>query len=97
MTTPEFAFEKKISIPDCLYGDYQGVNRAFNLLFQCMKDTNKIHGVECEFFRFDFRQPYFDEIMIFARGGLICHFQWGSKEELEDRIKSRESNDVPTK
>ncbi len=84
---PEFAFEKKISIPSCLYGDIEGVNRGFLILLQCMKETNKIHGLECEFFRFDFRQPYLDEGMTFPLGSLICHLKWGSKKEWDDKLE----------
>lgn len=48
----------------------------------CMQETNKKHGVQCEFFRLDFRQPYFDETLEFPGGALILDMKWGSKKEL---------------
>lgn len=82
---PQFAFEKKLGIPDCAYGDIPLIIRAISLLLLCMKDTNKLHEKSCEFFRLDFRQQHFDESLLekFPIGSLILDLKWGSKEELE--------------
>lgn len=86
---PDFAFGKKLGIPDCMYGNVAHVHKALDLLFNCMKETNKLHDVSCEFFRLDFRQPYFDETMQFPIGSLIFDMKWGSKKELEDKDISK--------
>jgi hypothetical protein len=52
-----------------------------------MQETNKKHGVQCEFFRLDFRQPYFDEQLEFPYGSLILDMKWGSKKELQEKQK----------
>lgn len=82
---PKFSFEKKIGIHGQLYGDIPALIEMIERLFYCMKETNKNHNVECEFFRLDFRQPYFDEELEFPRGCLILDLKFGSKEELDGR------------
>lgn len=81
---PDFAFEKKIGLSECLYGNKEGIFIAIERLMACMKETNKMHNASCEFFRLDFRQPYLDETFQFPLGCLILHLQWGSKKELEE-------------
>jgi len=85
---PEFAFGKKLGIAECLYGNPSAISDIVGRLMVCMKETNKNHGVECEFFRLDFRQPYFDERMEFPIGALILDMKWGSKKELEEKYGS---------
>lgn len=82
---PNFAFGKKIAISDCLYGDPVSISSIIDLLIVFMKHTNKQHGVNCQFFRLDFRQPSFDERMQFPIGALILDIKWGSKKELEEK------------
>lgn len=82
---PEFAFGKKLGINDCLYGDPIAISNMIDRLMICMQETNKQHGVQCEFFRLDFRQPYFDERMQFPICSLILDMKWGSKKELEKK------------
>ncbi len=83
---PKFAFEKKLGIAECMHGDIQFMCNAIAKLFYCMKETNEFHKVSCEFFRLDFRQPYFEEQIQFPIGSLILDLKWGSKKELE-RVK----------
>jgi DNA-directed RNA polymerase subunit RPC12/RpoP len=83
---PGFAFGKKLGVAECLYGNRAALAQMIERLMVCMKETNQHHGVECEFFRIDFRQPYFDEIEQFPRGALILDMKWGSKKELMDAM-----------
>lgn len=76
---PDFAFEKKLGIAECLYGNPVAICDIIARLMVCMQETNKKYGVQCEFFRLDFRQPHFDEQMEFPYGSLILHIKWGSK------------------
>lgn len=85
MNEPEFAFQKKLGIADHYYGDRKFYLEAFHMLIQCMKETNQMHDVQCEFFRLDFRQPYLDEEFQFPKGALILDLKWGHKKELEDK------------
>jgi hypothetical protein len=80
-----FAFEKKLGVAEILYGKPAQLSALIERLLYCMKETNKFHDVECEFFRLDFRQPYFDEQIQFPVGSLILDMKWGSKEELKDK------------
>lgn len=82
---PEFAFCKKIGIAEHLYGNTIAISNIIARLMVCMQETNNKHGVQCEFFRLDFRQPYFDERMQFPCGSLILHMKWGSKKEIEEK------------
>lgn len=82
---PEFAFGKKLGIAECLHGNYHEIAKMVERLMICMRETNEKHGVFCEFFRLDFRQPYFDEQMQFPIGCLILDMKWGSKKELEKK------------
>ncbi len=81
---PDFAFEKKLGINEIMYGDISFMSNSITKLLYCMKETNDLHKVSCEFFRLDFRQPYFDEQMEFPRRSLILDLKWGSKKELEE-------------
>ncbi len=88
---PDFTFQKKLGIPESMYGTHPVIINAISRLMQCMKETNELHNVSCEFFRLDFRQPYFDEQMQFPVGSLILDLKWGSKKELEEiNAKDRE-------
>ena len=87
MNETDFAFGKKLGIAECVYGNHATLASMIQRLMLCMKETNKNHGVECEFFRLDFRQPYFDETMEFPIGALILDMKWGSKKELEENKK----------
>ena len=82
---PNFAFEKKLGISESLYGSHHQLLNMIGRLLQCMKETNKNYGLECEFFRLDFRQPYFDEQMQFPYGCLLLDMKWGSKKELNEK------------
>lgn len=86
---PEFVFLKKLGIAECLYGDHIAISNIIARLLFCMQETNKKHGVQCEFFRLEFRPPYFDEAMQFPRGALILDMKWGSKKELEKKASDR--------
>jgi len=80
---PQFAFGKKLGIAECLYGNVPEISKMIHRLLVCMKETNNLHKVECEFFRLDFRQPYYDELDQFPIGALILDLKWGSKKEIE--------------
>lgn len=80
---PDFAFEKKIGVSESLYGNQRAIAQVIERLIFCMKETNQKNDFECEFFRIDFRQPYFDERMEFPLGFLILHIKWGCKKELK--------------
>jgi hypothetical protein len=82
---PQFAFGKKIGIAESIYGNIPELSKMIERLLYCMKETNQIHKVECEFFRLDFRQAYFDETFQFPLGFFILDMKWGSKKELKDR------------
>jgi hypothetical protein len=81
MSDPEFAFEKKLGIPECAFGNNYNILRAFEKLLIYMEETNKKQGVECEFFRLDSRQPNFDEISKFPIRSIILDMKLGSKKE----------------
>lgn len=78
-----FAFGKKLGISEFMYGDIPVLLDAIGRLLYCMKETNKNHNVECEFFRLDFRGPYFDETLEFPLCALILDMKWGNKKDLE--------------
>ena len=80
MTEPEFAFGKRLGI-----ADGTTIPQMVARLIACMRETNKIHGVECEFFRLDYRQPYFDETFEFPLASLILDMKWGCKREFESK------------
>ncbi len=82
---PNFAFEKKLGVNESLYGNISELIVAIERLLICMKETNKNHNLHCEFFRLDFRQPYFDEMMQFPMGSLILDFKFGCKKELNEK------------
>ncbi len=87
MDKPDFAFEKKLAIADCLYGDKNYYVFIVEKLFQCMQETNKLHELSCEFFRLDFRQQdYYEEFnRVFPFRSLVLDLKWGSKKELEKK------------
>lgn len=87
MTEPNFAFEKKIGMAECMHGNIRTLINLIGKLLVCMQETNKSHGTSCEFFRLDFRSQYFDEeiTQMFPIGALILDLKWGSKEELEKK------------
>ncbi len=84
---PDFAFGKKLGVAECVYGNISVIPDVISRLMQCMKETNKIHNVDCEFFRLDFRQPYNDEIILqeFPYGSFVLDMKWGSKKEIEKK------------
>ena len=82
---PSFAFEKKLGVHDMIYGNIPALMKMIERLLYCMKETNKNHGVKCEFFRLDFRQPYLDETFQFPIGSFILDLKFGSKKELKDK------------
>lgn len=84
---PDFAFEKKLGICESIYvfENQRIILNAFERLFQCMKETNDLHKVSCEFFRLDFRPQTLHEQLTqsFPRESLILELKWGSKRELK--------------
>ena len=80
---PDFAYEKKIGMAECMYGDIPFLMRLIEKLLYCMKESNKLNEKSSEFFRLDFRPTYLDEeiTQIFPRGSLILDLKWGSKKE----------------
>lgn len=86
MTEPNFAFGKKLGISPFVCGDINNLTRFINMLLVSMKETNKLHGTHCEFFRLDFRQQYLDEELMqsFPRESFVLDMKFGSKEELEE-------------
>lgn len=82
---PNFAWGKKLGINESLYGDVRAISFAIERLLFCMKESNELNKMECEFFRIDFRQPYMDEECQFPRGSLILDMKWGSRKELEEK------------
>lgn len=89
---PRFAFEKKLGVAECVYGNVPQIANLIGKLLFCIKETNEFHGVGCEFFRLDFRQPYLDETLQFPTGSLILDLKWGSKKEIDDKKKSEVTN-----
>jgi len=85
---PDFAFENKIGVHELLCGNAHELAKMIERLIICMKETNEIHKVKCEFFRLDFRQPYFDEAKQFPYCYLILDMKWGSKKELKNKNES---------
>lgn len=88
MAEPEFAFGKKLGMAGCMLGDVRCLLDLTGRLLVCMQETNKKHGVSCEFFRLDFRQPYFDEQLVFPFDSLILDMKWGYKKELEEKSEN---------
>jgi hypothetical protein len=86
---PQFAFGKKLGINECLYGNIPKLSEMIARLLYCMKETNKIHNVSCEFFRLDFRQMTFEEDLLteFPYGSFVLDLKFGSKKELEEKAK----------
>jgi hypothetical protein len=82
---PQFAFGKKLGIAECLYNDIPFMQNMIGRLMVCMKETNKLHNVSCEFFRLDFRPQTYEEELLreFPLSVLILDLKWGSKKELE--------------
>lgn len=87
---PQFAFGKKLGLAEFLYGNIPAIASAIEHLMVCMKETNKTHQVECEFFRIDFRPRYLDEQIQFPYGSLILDMKWGSKKELNEKKVAEE-------
>lgn len=87
----EFAFGKKLGIAECMLGDIPFITQSITRLLNCMKQTNELHGVQCEFFRLDFRKPYVEEELLqeFPIRALVFDLKWGSKKELEEKQKER--------
>ena len=90
---PNFAFEKKLGIADCLYGNVFALTDMIARLLACMQETNKLHNVQCEFFRLDFRQPYLDEQFQFPYGSLILDLKWGSAKEIDEKVSNLSKDD----
>jgi len=86
---PTFAFGKKLGITENYFFEtnMKCLLDCIERLLFCMKETNKNHGVECEFFRLDFRQPYFDEKFEFPLGCFLLDLKWGSKKEFQEKHK----------
>lgn len=78
---PNFEFEKKIGIADCMYGDIPFTINMIGKLLTCMKESNKLNGKTNEFFRIDFRPVTFYESTQHPRGSHILDIKWGCKEE----------------
>lgn len=83
---PNFKWGKKLGIHEQLYGNLPEMTRFIAILLQYMKDTNKLHGDDCEFFRIDFRTMTSDEQYSgeFPLGSLILDLKWGFKQENKD-------------
>lgn len=82
---PEFAYEKKIGIHQQVSNDIPFLLNMIERLISCMRESNKINGVSCEFFRLDYRQPYLDEQFQFPYGYLILELKWRSRKELIEK------------
>jgi hypothetical protein len=84
---PDFAFGKKLGINESvnIHENRRIIFDAFQRLFQCMKETNTLHNVSCEFFRLDFRPQTLGEELsqTFPRDMTVLDLEWGSKKELE--------------
>lgn len=94
---PDFAFEKKIGVCESFdnFENRRIIFDAFQRLFQCMKETNDLHKVYCEFFRLDFRPQTLDEEITraFPRDMTVLDFKWGSKKEL-NKVKGTNDNNA---
>jgi hypothetical protein len=88
---PDFAFGKKLGVADIMYGNPTHISNMLARLIVCMQETNKLHNVNCEYFRLDFRPPTFDETFEFPIGSLILDMKWGSKRELEEKKSKQPS------
>lgn len=71
-------FEKKVFIPEFMYGDKDVYTKMFLMLIQCMRETNELHKKDNEFFRLTFRPTRLGECEI--RDCLTFEMQWGSKD-----------------
>jgi hypothetical protein len=89
---PNFAYQKKIGISYCFYGDIPEMSKMIARLLYCMKECNEKNAHSCEFFRLDFRPAYFDETFEFPFGFLILDLKWGCQEELK-KINDEKVND----
>ena len=88
MNEPPFAFGKMLGVSEIALSEPKLLIDSIARLIFCMKETNKLHKVNCEFFRLDFRQPYFDERLRFPFGCLMLDMKWGTKKELEEKGES---------
>jgi hypothetical protein len=93
---PEFAFEKKLGINESVFvhENLKIVLDAFHRLFHHMIETNKYHEVHCEYFRLDFRPQNLEEQIYesFPLGSAVLDLKWGSKKELEEKIRGKDIN-----
>lgn len=91
---PKFAFQKRLGIAECLYGDIGSILSLVGKLLQCMKETNTYHNEDCEFFRLDFRPSTYDEELLreFPYGSLVLDLKWGSKKEVKEELEKEERN-----
>ncbi len=87
MTEPDFAFGKLLGVNEQIHGDNHTLIIAIERLMCCMKETNKIHNMTCEFFRLDFRPQTLNEELCrrFPLGALVLDLKWGSKAELSKK------------
>ena len=84
---PNFALGKKLGVAECVYGNIPDILNVIGRLLYCMKETNKLHNVQCEFFRIDFRPQCMDEQLTreFPMGALVLDMKWGSRKEFSDK------------
>lgn len=81
-----YPFHKKLVINDI--DDNQFLMNTIKILFHCMKETNKLHGVTSELFRLDFRDPLPHEWLgPGTNKPMIMDFKWGSMKEWEEKSK----------
>lgn len=93
---PDFAFGKKISFCESVYGDLDLIYKELiPRLLDCIKQTNRLNNVECEFFRLDFRPQSLDEKITreFPMDTLVLDLKWGSKKELNIKSQSEKNEE----
>lgn len=74
------AFEKKIIANDCVYADTNSYIYIFSLLINFMKQTNEIHGKNCEFFRLTFRPA--NRLDNAGMSPYVFEMRWGDRDEM---------------
>lgn len=85
MNNQEFMFEKKLvfnTLPNT-YENFSSLHRVIGALMQCLLENNEKEGVQCQYFKLEYRMPTEEERRDCWHSNDVLDFQWGSKKEME--------------
>jgi hypothetical protein len=86
-----YAFHKKVYINELINREQadQIIKDLMLKLFYCMKETNNLHKVTCEFFTLIFRES---NVLDGTMSPYVMEMHWGHKKEMgkdEKELKSK--------